>query len=437
MDWLREQGPRQGGQAVEREATEGAVEALVDGNVGVIVELNCNTDFVAKGTEFTATVVGASRSSSPPRATAMSPRCRSRAPRSARRSRSSPRKLGENVVARSRRALRGVRRPARRLHATSRTTGAPSACSSSSAASTRPNARCTASRARDLAARRVRRARRTSPATRCPADVVDRERAVIEAKSRNEGVPEAKLAGAVTGRLNAFYKDVVLLEQAFGEGPEGHDRQARRGSRCATPRCAASPREGRRGVASAPSWRSSRFRRVVLKLSGEAFENAATGHHIDAAVVAAHRRGDRAGTARSRRRDRRRRWVAATSGGECRATNRGMDRARSDYMGMLGTVINALALAGRARSGRPADARADRDHDGADRRAVHPAPRDPAPREGPGRRVRRRQRQPVLHDRHHRRAARGGDRRRGDPEGHALGRRRRLQRRPAESTPTR
>jgi elongation factor Ts len=53
-----------------------------------------------------------------------------------------------------------------------------------------------------------------------PAAVVDRERAVIEEKSRNEGVPEAKLQGAVQGRLNAFYKDVVLLEQASVKDPK-------------------------------------------------------------------------------------------------------------------------------------------------------------------------------------------------------------------------
>jgi elongation factor Ts len=53
-----------------------------------------------------------------------------------------------------------------------------------------------------------------------PAEVVDRERAVIEAKSRNEGVPEAKLAGAVTGRMNAFYRDVVLLEQGSVKDPK-------------------------------------------------------------------------------------------------------------------------------------------------------------------------------------------------------------------------
>ncbi len=43
---------------------------------------------------------------------------------------------------------------------------------------------------------------------------------MIEAKSRNEGVPEDKLAGATTGRLNAFYKDVVLLEQGSVKDPK-------------------------------------------------------------------------------------------------------------------------------------------------------------------------------------------------------------------------
>ena len=53
-----------------------------------------------------------------------------------------------------------------------------------------------------------------------PADVLAREQAVIEEKSRNEGVPEAKLEGAVKGRLNAFFKDSVLLEQPSVKDPK-------------------------------------------------------------------------------------------------------------------------------------------------------------------------------------------------------------------------
>jgi elongation factor Ts len=47
-----------------------------------------------------------------------------------------------------------------------------------------------------------------------PADVVERERRVAEATAREEGKPEAALPRIVEGRLNGFYKDTVLLEQA-------------------------------------------------------------------------------------------------------------------------------------------------------------------------------------------------------------------------------
>lgn len=46
-----------------------------------------------------------------------------------------------------------------------------------------------------------------------PADVVERERRLAEEKSREEGKPEAALPRIVEGRVNAFFKEVVLLEQ--------------------------------------------------------------------------------------------------------------------------------------------------------------------------------------------------------------------------------
>jgi elongation factor Ts len=46
-----------------------------------------------------------------------------------------------------------------------------------------------------------------------PADVVDSERRIAEETSRAEGKPEKALPKIVEGRLNGFFKDVVLLEQ--------------------------------------------------------------------------------------------------------------------------------------------------------------------------------------------------------------------------------
>jgi len=83
------------------------------------------------------------------------------------------------------------------------------------------------------------------------------------------------------------------------------------------------------------------WRRVLLKLSGEAFAGGG-GLGVDPDVVAsiAQQISDvvRGGT-----------QVAVVIGGGnyfrgAQLSERGMDRARADYMGMLGTVMNCLAL---------------------------------------------------------------------------------------------
>ncbi|MCW2795234.1 translation elongation factor Ts [Nocardioides sp.] len=46
-----------------------------------------------------------------------------------------------------------------------------------------------------------------------PEDVIAKEREIAEATSREEGKPEQAIAKITEGRLNGFFKDVVLLEQ--------------------------------------------------------------------------------------------------------------------------------------------------------------------------------------------------------------------------------
>ncbi len=48
-----------------------------------------------------------------------------------------------------------------------------------------------------------------------PADVVEKERRIVEQITRDEGRPEQAIPRIVDGRLNAYFKDVVLTEQAF------------------------------------------------------------------------------------------------------------------------------------------------------------------------------------------------------------------------------
>ncbi|MDR2895417.1 MAG: UMP kinase [Propionibacteriaceae bacterium] len=83
-----------------------------------------------------------------------------------------------------------------------------------------------------------------------------------------------------------------------------------------------------------------KYSRVLLKLSGEAFGGGALG--VDPDVVAAVAEQIAAVVAAGTQ-------VAIVVGGGnffrgAELQNRGMDRARADYIGMLGTVMNCLAL---------------------------------------------------------------------------------------------
>jgi uridylate kinase len=88
---------------------------------------------------------------------------------------------------------------------------------------------------------------------------------------------------------------------------------------------------------------ASQYRRVVLKLSGEAFADTRIGYGIDANVV--QRIAEEVASARA---DLGVEIAIVVGGGNIfrgmSGATRGMDRARADYMGMLATVINALAL---------------------------------------------------------------------------------------------
>jgi elongation factor Ts len=49
---------------------------------------------------------------------------------------------------------------------------------------------------------------------------VENERRIAEETARTEGKPEAALPKIVEGRLNGFFKENVLLDQAFAKDPK-------------------------------------------------------------------------------------------------------------------------------------------------------------------------------------------------------------------------
>ena len=173
-----------------------------------------------------------------------------------------------------------------------------------------------------------------------------------------------------------------------------------------------------------------KFERVVVKLSGEAFADTSVGFGLDYGKI------DVVARQLVEVLDLGVQVAVVVGGGNIvrgsAAEAAGMDRARADYMGMLGTVMNCLAL-----------------QDALERRGVVTRVQTAiqmtqvAEPYIPRRAVRHLEKgrivifgagigRPLLLDRHHRRPAVAGDRRRGDPDGQERGRRG-LRRRPQEA----
>ena len=216
LDVLRTKGLTKAAKLGSREATEGAVDVIVDGNVAAIVELNCNTDFVAKGGDFTTAVTELAKlvAASGDTAVEALPYAGTTVGEALLQLAG---KLGENVVlGRVVRfesdglldAYRHTQNDRGTIAVLVEITGVD------------PADEKTREVAHEIALHISFAAPGYLTREEVPADVLEREKAVIAEKSRNEGVPEAKLEGAVKGRLNAFYKDSVLLEQASVKDPK-------------------------------------------------------------------------------------------------------------------------------------------------------------------------------------------------------------------------
>lgn len=196
-------------RGAEREASNGLVAA----GPGVLVELNCETDFVAKNDDFLTLaeqVAGLAAQTRPADAAAL-----------AASSLPSGRTVAEEVAALS--AVIGEKLALGRvavfegettvyLHRRSKDlppqVGVLVAYEGDEEA-----ARGAAMQVAALKAQYVTR-------EEVPEDIVANERRIAEATAREEGKPEAAMERIVEGRVNGFFKDTVLLEQPSVHEPK-------------------------------------------------------------------------------------------------------------------------------------------------------------------------------------------------------------------------
>jgi elongation factor Ts len=200
--WLREKGLAASAKRDDRENNQGLVSLLIDGNVGGIVKLKSETDFVASSEMFkaeadalVALVVEKSEAAVAERSTILD---------DLKITLKEKIELGDVV----------------RFEAADGNTldsyvhiqggrGVNAVLVEMSGAS--------AELAHDVAVHIAFAKPAYLSSADVPADVVEKERATLEALSRNEGKPEAALPKIVEGRLNGFFKDVALLEQPYAK----------------------------------------------------------------------------------------------------------------------------------------------------------------------------------------------------------------------------
>ena len=211
VELLRLKGVKDAGKRATRTAANGLVTAELDGTTaGVLVELNCETDFVAK-TDLFQQVAGeiakaALASGAADRLAVLSTEVR-------------PGQTAEQIIEEASASLKEkieVGRFARfeggyvtsYLH---RSDAALPPTLGVLVQIEQDNPEVARDLAQQVAAMRPLYATRDE----VPADVVEKERRIAEQITREEGKPEQAIPRIVDGRVNSYFKDVVLVEQSF------------------------------------------------------------------------------------------------------------------------------------------------------------------------------------------------------------------------------
>ncbi len=203
VEILRIKGAKSVSKRADREATEGLI--AVSGNT--MVEINCETDFVAKNADFRAfadkivEAAGAAKANSAEELNAVQIDGKDVATLIDEESA----KIGEKLQARRAVTVEGDN-VAVYLH--QRSADLPPAVGV--LVSYEGDADAARAVAMQVAAMKAEYLTRED----VPAEIVEKEREIAEATTREEGKPEAALPKIVEGRLNGFYKSIVLLEQA-------------------------------------------------------------------------------------------------------------------------------------------------------------------------------------------------------------------------------
>jgi len=214
MEALRLKGLKGVTKREGRATSEGLVVSRVDGGKGLLVELACETDFVAKGEKFVSLAEKVADAISDSGATTVEDALKAPMGGSTVEEEITNEAaiLGEKVELRKVAAVEDEQIDAY-MHRTSKDlppqVGVLLAFSGGDA-----------SVAHDVAVHIAAFSPEYMSREDVPQEIVEKERSIAEETARNEGKPEQALAKIVEGRVTGFFKESVLLEQAFAKDPK-------------------------------------------------------------------------------------------------------------------------------------------------------------------------------------------------------------------------
>jgi elongation factor Ts len=200
-------------KAASRIAAEGvvAVEISADGKLGAIVEVNCETDFVAKNEEFLAFAKNLARlvaQNNPADVAALSALPLGGQTVEAVRT-ALVGKIGENMAIRRFQRLPAKGRIASYVHGGAKIGVLVDVSGGDDQL------------AKDLAMHIAASKPKALDASGVPAELVEVERRIALEKAREAGKPEAMLAKIADGAVQKFLKEVTLLGQVFVKAADG------------------------------------------------------------------------------------------------------------------------------------------------------------------------------------------------------------------------
>jgi elongation factor Ts len=200
--WLREKGLAASAKRDDRENTQGVVSLLVDGNIGVIVKLKCETDFVASSDRFKGEADELAKLVAAKGVDAVAERTAELEDMKI----TLKEKIELGEVVRFEAAAGNVLDSYLHVQGGRGVNGVLVELSGASQ-----------ELAHDVAVHVGFARPKYLSRNDIPADVLEHERQTLETISRNEGKPEAALPKIIEGRMNGFFKDVALLDQPYAK----------------------------------------------------------------------------------------------------------------------------------------------------------------------------------------------------------------------------